>query len=71
MLNCNMMAKSLRCVSIQDQDLPMYDALIVLDEFLNKFETMVLENQRFYALKWALHMTPMYWWGTHEGTFED
>ena len=71
MLNCNLMSRSLCCITTQDQDLPIYDGLMVVDEFLNKFENTVPKHQRFDALKWALCTTLACWWGTHEGTFED
>lgn len=38
MLNCNMMVKSLCFVTTELRDLPMYDGLIAVDEFLHKFE---------------------------------
>ena len=49
----------------------MYDGLIEVDDFLNKFEREVLEQQRFDALKWVLCVTPPRWWGTHQQNFED
>ena len=54
----------------QDCELPMYDGLTAVDEFLTKFESAVPEHQWFNALKWALRAMPAHWWGTHEGTFE-
>ena len=38
MLNCNMMIRSLLCVSTEVRDLPTYDWLSEVDTFLNKFE---------------------------------
>jgi len=64
MLNCNMVTKSLCCVKAQDRELPMYDGLTVVDEFLIKFESTVPEHQRFDALKWALRAMLAHWWGT-------
>jgi len=63
-LNCNMMVRSLHCMTTEVRDLPMYDGLTMVDEFLNKFESEVLEQQRFDALKWALCTKPARWWGT-------
>jgi len=71
MLNCNMMTKSLCCVTTQVQDLPTYDGLTAVDEFLNKFESIVPEHQWFDALKWALRATPARWWGTQQGNYEN
>lgn len=71
MLNCDMMVISLHCMTIEARDLLTYDGLIMVDEFLRKFESTVLEQQRFDALKWALRATPTRWWGMHQGSFED
>jgi len=49
----------------------MYGGLTAEDEFLTKFESVVLEHQWFNAIKWALRTMPAWWWGTHEGTFQD
>lgn len=70
-LNCNMMIRSLCCMEIEIRDLPMYDQLIMVDDFLNKFEIEVPEQQRFDSLKWALRAMPTRWWGTHQRSFED
>ena len=64
-LNCNMMARSLRCVSIEVRDLPTYDGLNEVDTFLDAFEREVSEKQRFQALDWVLHATLARWWGMH------
>ena len=37
-LNCNMMMRSLCCISMEVRDLPMYDGLSEVDDFLNIFE---------------------------------
>lgn len=70
-INYNMMVKSLRCVTTEVRDLPMYNRLTAVDEFLNNFEREVLEKQHFDALKWALRATPARWWGVHQRRFED
>lgn len=57
-LNCNMIVRSLCCVTTEVRDLPMYDGLTVVDEFLTKFESTIPEQQWFVALKWALRATP-------------
>ena len=57
MLNCNMMIRSLRCVTIEARELSTYDGLTMVDEFLSKSESAVPGQQRFDALKWALHAT--------------
>ena len=37
MLNCNMMMRSLWCVIVKRRDMPTYDGLGKVEEFLNKF----------------------------------
>lgn len=49
----------------------MYDGLIAVDEFVNKYESEVSEQQRFNTLKWALCTMPSSWWGTQQHHFED
>jgi len=71
MLNCNMMVRSLHCVTTEARDFPTYDGLIAMDEFLNKLESVVQEQQWFNALKWALRATLARWWGMHQRSFED
>jgi len=70
MLNCNMMTRSLRCVSTEVIDFPTYDGLGEVDAFLDRFEREVPEKQHFEALKWVLHTTLAKWWGTHQGSIE-
>lgn len=65
-----MMTKSLYYIRYQDCELPMYDGMRAVEEFLTKFENAVPEYQWFDALRWALCAMPARWWGTHEGNFE-
>lgn len=66
-----MMTRSLCYISMEVRDLPMYDGLSKVDDFLNRFERDVPEQQWFEAFKWVLHVTPARWWGTHQGSFDD
>lgn len=43
-LNCNMKIRSLQCVMTKERDLPTYDEVTRVEEFLDKFESMVLEQ---------------------------
>jgi len=54
---------------IEVRDLPMYDGLIVVGDFLNKFEREVPKKQCFNSLKWVLHATPTRWWRKHQRSF--
>jgi len=49
-LNCNMMTRSLHCVSSEVRNMPIYDGLNEVDIFLDAFEREVLEKQCFQAL---------------------
>lgn len=70
-LDYNMMVRLLCCVTTEARYLPTYGGLTVVDEFLNKYESAVLEQQRFDALTWALRTTLARWRGMHQGSFED
>lgn len=43
MLNCNMMIRSLRCMMVETREMPTYDGVMVVDEFLDKFEGALME----------------------------
>ena len=47
----------MHCVTIEARELPTYDGFLAVDEILRKFESVVLEEQRFDALQWALGAT--------------
>jgi len=66
-----MMTRSLRYVATEVRDLPMYDGLSKVDEFLNNFEKEVSEQQWLDALKWVLCAMSTRWWGMHQINFED
>ena len=70
-MNCDMMTRSLHCVSTEVRDLPTYDGLNEIDTFLNKFEREVLEKKFFLALVWVLPATSARWWGMHKRSFDD
>ena len=70
-LNYNMMTRLLHCVATEVRDLPTYDGLSEVDDFLNKVKREVPKQQHFNALKWVLRDTPARWWDTHQRSFED
>lgn len=65
------MMRPLHCVSMEGRELPTYDGLSEVDNFLRKFEREVPEQQRFEVLKWVLCTMPTRWWGTHQSNYED
>jgi len=58
MLHCNMMTKSLCCVSLKVRRLPYYDGLTDVDKFLDAFEREVPEKHRFQTLDLACTLHP-------------
>ena len=58
-------------MTIEVRELPTYDGVTTVGEFLEKFESTVPKQQRVDVLKWELHATLKRWWGTHQGKFED
>jgi len=58
MLNCNMMIRSLSFITKEARELPIYDGVAAVDEFLDNFESTLPEQQRYGALEWALCATP-------------
>lgn len=71
MLCCNMMTKSLCCISLEVRSFPCYDGLTDVDNFLDAFEREVLEKHHFQALDLALCNIPVRWWGMHKGSFNE
>ena len=69
-LRCNMMTKSLRCVSSEVRNLPYYDGLTDSDKFLGTFEREVPEKHFFRALDLMLRAMPARWWGMHKDNFD-
>lgn len=70
-LRCNMMTKSLHCVSSKVRNLPYYDGFTDVDKFLDTFKREVLEKHHFQALDWVLCAMPAIWWGTRKDNFDD
>lgn len=71
MLNCNMMTRSLHCISTKASDLSTYDGLSEIDTFLDNFAWEVPDEQHFKALNWVLRDTPTRWWDMHRRCSED
>ena len=59
MLSCNMMMKSLRCVSLEVGNLLYYDGLTDVDNFLDAFKHEFHEDHHLQELYLALHATPV------------
>ena len=63
---CGLITRSLCRVTIEIVELPTYEGLPELFEFLVEFEDKVLGPQRLLALDEALKDTPACWWETHK-----
>ena len=69
-LHCNMMIKSLCCVSSEVRSFPYYDGITDVDKFLDAFEREVPEKHCFQALDLALCATPPRQCGMHKNSFD-
>lgn len=65
------MTKSLCCVSSEVINLPYYDGLIDVANFLDDFEREVPEDHRFQALDLALYVALAQWWGMYKDNFDE
>lgn len=71
MLHCNMMTKSLRCVTSEVRFFPYYDGMTNIDKFMDAFEREVPKKHHLQALDLALCSTLAWWWGTHKDNFDE
>ena len=58
--------RSVRWVEFEDRELPTYEGLPNLAEYLTEFEGLVIEVQRLSTLDHVLKAMPSRWWGTHK-----
>lgn len=70
-LCCNMMTKSLRCLSSEVRNITYYDGLIDIDKLLDAFKREVPEGHRFQKMDLALRTMPAQWWGTQKENFDE
>ena len=52
-------------------NLPMFDGLNPLENFLSEFETSVPTQQRLLAMDEAMKATPTRWWGMQKRNITD
>ena len=60
--------QSVRHVSTEIVELPVYEGISELYAFLMEFEEKVSKPQQLLALEEALKATPARWWETHKNT---
>ena len=70
-LRCLWVTRDFHCISLEVRDLPSFDGSGSIKDFVWAFEAEVSRGQRLWALKLAMHGTPVRWWETHEEVFQD
>lgn len=63
---CLRVTKAVCCMIYEVCNLPSYDGLGDVYNFLNYYEEKFSENQRFSTLDRALKATPSRWWNAHK-----
>ena len=61
-----MITQSLRWVTTEIVELPIYEGLSELSKLFQEFEENFFELKRILALDIALKATPARWWTTHK-----
>ena len=60
------MTKSIRWIGTKIQTTPLFDGLSNVNEFLQKYEQEIPNNQRIEGMDLALRATPARWWQEHK-----
>ena len=60
------MTKSLRWIGTEIKDIPSFDGLADVKEFLQQFEQEIPHEQRMEAIDFAVRATPARWWHAHK-----
>ena len=63
---CAYLTRALRWIGVEICEIPTFDGLSEIQEFLQKYEVKVPLDQRLKALDVALRATPTRWWATHK-----
>ena len=63
---CVQMTKSLRWIGTEVCEVPMFDGLSKIQDFLQDYEAQVPCTQRLKTLDMALRATPARWWTAHK-----
>ena len=63
---CSLIKKLLCHVATETIELPIYEGLPELSEFLVEFEYKMSKSQWLLALEEALKANPIRWWDTHK-----
>jgi hypothetical protein len=68
---CDKLTREVRWIDTTVSNLPTFDGLNPLENFLSEFETSVPTKKRLLAMDEAMKATPTRWWGTHKGNITD
>ena len=60
------MTRSLRWIGTKIKDIPLFDGLADVNDFLKQFEQEIPIEQRMEVIDLALRATPARWWHTHK-----
>ena len=60
------MTKSLRWIGTEIKDIPSFDGLVDVDDFLQEFEQEIPHEQRMSVIDLAVRATPGRWWHAHK-----
>jgi hypothetical protein len=68
---CSRLTREVRWIGIIVSNLPTFDVLNPLENFLSEFESSVPTQERLLAMDEAMKATPTRWWGTHKSNITD
>ena len=68
---CSRLTREVHWIGIIVSNLPTFDVLNPLENFLSEFESSVPTQERLLAMDEAMKATPARWWGTHKGNITD
>jgi hypothetical protein len=64
---CARLTREIRWINTTVSNLPTFDGLSPLENFLSEFGTSVPTQQRLFEMDEAMKTTPERWWGRHKG----
>jgi hypothetical protein len=68
---CGRLTREVCWIDTTVSNLPTFDGLKPLENFLSEFETSVPTQQRLLVMDEAMKATPARWWGTQKGNIID
>jgi hypothetical protein len=68
---CARLTREFHWIGTIVSNLPTFDGLNPLENFLSEFETSVPTQQRLLEMDEAMKATPARWWGTHKNNITD